>query len=71
MAEPAGWVTVDGELCAGSGFCLSVAPEVFSMPPGQERATAVEGALTGDQLELAREAQSLCPLSAIRIELVG
>lgn len=71
MAEPAGTVTVDVELCSGSGLCLSIAPEVFSLPSGQERATAVEGALEGEHFELAREAESLCPLGAIRVDSIA
>jgi ferredoxin len=71
MADAMGKVTVDAELCAGSGFCLSVAPDVFSMPPGQEHATPALAEVSGDQLELAREAASLCPLSAISVEFDG
>jgi ferredoxin len=71
MVEPSGSVTVDAEMCSGSGLCLSIAPEVFSMPAGQAHANAVEGAIEGEQLDLAREAESLCPLGAIRVEPIA
>lgn len=37
------------------------------MAPGQEHATAVAETVSGDLLEFAREAESLCPLGAIRV----
>lgn len=69
--DPVATVEIDKALCSGSGFCLSVAPDVFSMLPGEQQATVAVEQARGEHLELAREAESMCPLGAIRVEPIG
>lgn len=56
-------IRVDSNLCVGSGMCVSTHPDKFTLQPdGHAKYTALvldEGA--------AREAEELCPVSAISL----
>ena len=64
MAEPVR-ITVDHELCVGSGMCVAVAPQVFRLNE-ERQAEVVEG--DDIPLALAVEAADNCPVGAITVE---
>jgi ferredoxin len=56
-------VKVDPNLCVGSGMCVASHPEMFAMQAdGHARCTSP----APDEVA-AREAEELCPVSAIRL----
>jgi ferredoxin len=63
-------VRIDPDICACTGYCVEVAPAVFELDG--EGPTVVLS--PHPPLELAgevREAENLCPTSAIRVELLA
>jgi ferredoxin len=57
---------VDPRQCALTGYCVEVAPELFRL--GDEHAEVLAGSIDDPgSRELAIEAESLCPTSAIRL----
>ena len=59
-------VTVDQELCASTGGCSNICPDVFEMDASGYVVVLVnepDGSLSGDVLEAA----NLCPTGAIQI----
>jgi ferredoxin len=70
MSEPAdvAAILVDRERCQGTGYCEELAPGLFKLdregivtvlkPPGSE-----------GELELARQAEDICPTRAIALRL--
>lgn len=57
---------VDPRQCALTGYCVEVAPELFRL--GDEHAEVLTESIDDPTLrELAIEAESLCPTSAIRL----
>jgi ferredoxin len=55
--------------CVGSSQCVAVAPDVFELgEDGLARLT--ENLFGGDELELAREAEAVCPSGAISVSPV-
>ncbi|MGC0367557.1 ferredoxin [Rhodococcus sp. 27YEA15] len=60
-------VTINGNLCVGSGQCVDFAPDVF-----EQRGDGVAQALSGDvpeELESeVREAWESCPVMAIKFD---
>jgi ferredoxin len=60
---------VDPELCQGHTLCNFAAPDVFHLRDEDGHAyVAVEGDLSPEQLERARQAELGCPERAISIE---
>ena len=60
---------VNSDLCQGHTLCNFAAPDVFHLRDEDGHAfVAVEGELTPDQLEHARQAELGCPERAISIE---
>lgn len=56
-------IHIDGNLCVGSGMCVSAHPDKFAFQPdGHARYTA-----TVLDEAAAREAEELCPVSAISL----
>lgn len=56
-------IRVDNNLCVGSGMCVSSHPDKFALQPdGHAKYTA----LVLDE-SAAREAEELCPVSAISV----
>jgi ferredoxin len=58
-------LTVDRELCLGSGLCIVYAPNTFAH---DEQAKAVVVNPDGDSIDAIRTAVSACPTSAIHLE---
>ena len=58
-------VTVDRELCMGSGMCILYAPGTFAHDD-QAKATVLEPST--DDPETVRIAQGACPVAAITID---
>jgi ferredoxin len=59
-------VSIDDDLCAGSGVCVDLCPEMFERIDNIARAKGCE---IPDRLEPAcREAMRQCPMGAIRLE---
>ena len=57
-------VTVDRELCMGSGTCIVYAPATF-VHDDETKATVIDP--PGDPLEAIRTAVEACPTSALRL----
>jgi len=60
-------VNVDFDLCASTGACMQVAPEVFEVR-SDGYLYVLQEEPTGDNEAKAREAADLCPTGAISIE---
>ena len=61
-------VSVDHNVCQGTGYCEHLLPQVFRV--GAEGYSEVLREVdTEEELELAREAEDICPTRAIRVEL--
>jgi ferredoxin len=60
-------VVVDFDVCASTGACTQVAPEIFEIRSDGYLYILVEEP-TGDLAAKAREAAELCPTAAITIE---
>ena len=59
-------VTIDPELCIGSGDCVRLVPDAFRLDEGRGVSTPLPGAATADPDRLA-EAAFNCPTHAIEI----
>ena len=60
-------IVVDRSLCASTGICESVAPNVFEI--GDDGALVVlQPDVPADDLELARRAARSCPTRALRVD---
>lgn len=57
-------LSVDHELCLGSGMCIVYAPNTFAH---DEQAKAIVVDPDGDPIEAIRNAVEGCPTSAIRL----
>ncbi|WP_067672685.1 ferredoxin [Nocardia miyunensis] len=57
-------VTVDRELCIGSGMCLVYAENTFAHDD-QAKAVVLEG--SSDPIDAIRVAVDACPVSALRL----
>jgi ferredoxin len=61
-------ISVDPNVCGCSGFCVKIAPDVFSLPEGgPARVTVASADLDPEAFETVREAEAVCPTGAIRI----
>jgi ferredoxin len=61
--EDAGWtISVDRELCLGSGMCIVYAPGTFAHDE-QAKAIVIDGA--GDPIDAIRTAVEGCPVGAL------
>lgn len=60
-------VVIDGELCAGHGRCYSLVPDLFDSDEQGHGVVLFSGALTHDQLAMARNAALNCPEQAINV----
>jgi len=58
-------VYVDGDVCVGTGSCVSLCPEVFEL--GDEGVAVVKVAEVPDECaDACREAIDACPVEAIK-----
>jgi ferredoxin len=64
---PAGWsVTIDRELCMGSGLCIVYAPGTFAH---DSEAKAVVIDPSTDDIEAVRTAVEACPTRAVTLTI--
>ena len=63
-------VTIDPELCIGSGDCVRLAPDAFRLDESRGVSLPLVGAATADPERLA-EAAFNCPTHAIEIAGAG
>lgn len=63
MSEDRWTLSVDRDLCIGSGMCSAIAPEHFDLTDG--RSQPLQPELDPD--ETVREAAESCPVEAIRL----
>lgn len=69
MSTPGGGftVTVDQDLCMGSGYCIAQHPELFEADVDGTAIPRSAGALGADRAEEAAAAAHVCPASAIEV----
>lgn len=58
-------VSIDGELCAGVGNCVAIAPAIFKLDDENKAAVIAHGSVDDEAL---MEAAESCPTSAIVVE---
>ena len=61
-------ITVNHEICVGSGTCTALAPELFALND-EDRATPVTADAERDQIIL--DAAQMCPTGAISVHVTG
>jgi ferredoxin len=61
-------VTIDAQRCQGHGRCFSLAPGLFDSDDYGQGLVIGDGAVTAENLDLARLALENCPEHAISIE---
>ncbi|SHQ88773.1 ferredoxin [Mycobacteroides abscessus] len=68
MNQPAGAanLTVDQDLCMGSGYCARSYPDLFDLGDDGIAFTRTQQ-LSGEQLADAQDAVAICPSSAIEV----
>jgi ferredoxin len=60
-------LTVDASRCEGTGMCVKLAPHLFRLDRLEGPSTVLIENVEGELLEQAREAETLCPTSAISV----
>jgi ferredoxin len=65
---PQAAVRIDRKVCQGTGYCVQLLPQVFRVG-ADGQAEVLRGVATAEELELAREAEDICPTRAILLEL--
>ena len=60
-------VTVDYDLCASTGTCVQVCPEVFEIRSDGYLYLLIEGEIPAELETKAKDAEDLCPTGAISI----
>ncbi|MGI6668800.1 MAG: ferredoxin [Acetivibrionales bacterium] len=58
---------VDKDTCIGCGLCEEICPDVFKMDD-DGTAVATEGEIPDGLIDSAKEAESQCPVEAIKVE---
>lgn len=61
-------VTVDFNVCASTGSCVQVCPEVFEIRSDGYLYLKIEGELAPELEDSATQAADLCPTGAITVE---
>ena len=59
-------IEIDEEACIGCGACQAVAEEYFDIVDG--KAKAMKDAVAGEDEDKVKEAASVCPVNAIKLE---
>ncbi|MEU9808619.1 ferredoxin [Mycobacterium sp. NPDC050853] len=60
-------ITVDQDLCMGSGYCIVQHPGLFGADADGIAMPLITGALLEDQVVEAADAAHICPASAIEV----
>ena len=60
-------VVIDPDICVGTGECVRIAPNAFSMSPSADRAHPSDEA-SAEARDLLEKAAYFCPTGAITIE---
>jgi ferredoxin len=60
-------VRIDRKVCQGTGYCEQLLPQVFRVGP-EGQADVLREVANDEELELAREAEDICPTRAILLE---
>lgn len=60
-------VVVDHDMCAASGFCARIAPEVFRLRDEDDSAVVLVGEVPTELEADVREAEAACPVGAISV----
>jgi ferredoxin len=60
-------VSVDPDVCEGTGYCARVLPDVFALTD-DGRAVALVERVAEAQLEELEEAERLCPVGAVILQ---
>lgn len=58
---------VDKDICIGCGLCEEICPDVFRMDD-DGKAVAKEGEIPDNLIDSAKDAESQCPVEAIKVE---
>ena len=59
-------LTIDKESCIGCELCVISHPKIFQMKEG--KAYSKKKDVSGNDLESAKNAKELCPVTAIKVE---
>jgi ferredoxin len=60
-------VSVDHDMCARSGFCVRIAPQLFRLSDEDDWAVVLAAEVPPEREEEAREAETTCPTGAIAV----
>lgn len=61
-------IRVDPDLCAASGTCTRIAPELFELGPTEDHVRVVGNPVSdAESLSRARRAEENCPMQAIEV----
>jgi ferredoxin len=63
-------VSINPLVCACTGYCVQVVPAVFDLE-GDGPTVVIDPHPPLDLVDELREAETLCPTQAIRVELLG
>jgi ferredoxin len=63
-------VSIDPLVCACTGYCVEVVPAVFELT-GDGPTVVLDPHPPSDLLDQVREAETLCPTQAIRVEVLA
>lgn len=62
-------VSIDPLVCACTGYCVQVMPAMFELAEGSGPTVVLDPRPPLDLLSDLREAETLCPTQAIRVEI--
>jgi len=62
-------IRIDASKCQGTGTCMKLLPQVFRLDRSDGPVTVLDADPDRALEELTREAESLCPTSAIRVDV--
>jgi ferredoxin len=63
-------VSIDPDVCACTGYCVQVMPAMFELDSGGGPTVVLAPQPPLDLLGDLREAETLCPTAAIRVETI-